>query len=222
MMVETNGTGDSGGPRHVQVDILEPGQPDVDEPAALPLKVPKAMTAAELRAEEPDIVSYLFEAEAQRKLQVATLQINWRQVPQYDDEGKIKRDERGRPVLGPYTIHFRRLEHEEINVARRKARRVWQVGDEGRREFVPDDIEVGNWLIWLATVPEERTRPGGWDDPRMVAHYQVGNGKEVPSKFLSPGEWAQALTLVNEMAGLPKDERFVPLQESASDEPAGF
>ena len=206
--------------RHEQVQIVD--QPPQPATGGQPLpppdarKPPRSMSVPELRAEEPGVLSYLFDAEERRNRQVGTLEIPWRQVPQYDDDGKVMRDDEGKPLLGAWTIHFRRLSQDELVLAAKRAKKIWQVGEEGRREFVPDPVEVGNWLVYLATVPEERSRPGGWDDKRLWDHYHVGNGSEVPSKFLTPGEMATAIQLVNDLAGLPRDERFLPSSENPS------
>jgi len=208
----------SNGVEHEHVTVMEPNQPSTGGQMVPPeRKPPKALTVPELREEEPDIVGMLFEAEERHARQIATLEIPWRQVPQYDDDGHVLRDGDGKYVMGPFRIRFRRLTQEEVTTATRKAKRIWQVGDDGRRENAPDPTEVGNLMIYTATVPEDKARPGGWDDRRLWDRYKVGNGTEVPSKFLTVGEWAAALQLVNKMAGLPEDERFIPLSENSSD-----
>jgi hypothetical protein len=175
-----------------------------DEPSR-----PQHMTEDQLKDAEPDIVDALFEASTLTARQVAVVEIERLQVPQYDDDGKALRSESGDVVRGPYAFRIRGLHHEQLLEADRRARRIKRPNERGKIEHIPDPVDIGNWVVYLGTVPEDRQRKGGWDDKRMHQRYSVGNGPELIEKLLLAGEKEQAAAAVRRMSRLNLDEELV-------------
>lgn len=72
-------------------------------------------------------------------------------------------------------------------------------------------------VIYLATPPRYRTRPGGWDDQRMWARYAVGNGPELIKEYLLVGESVQALGVVLQLSRFANDQEEVMGNSYGSD-----
>jgi hypothetical protein len=54
----------------------------------------------------------------------------------------------------------------------------------------------------LATVPEDRQKPGGWDDRSMWAKLGVSNGVQVIDCVLHPGEKNVVLRGISQVSGI--------------------
>lgn len=202
---------------HVQVEVIDPtaqGDPRIGLTALQDPNQPKRpaqLTPEELREQEPDIVEQLFQARQALARRTVKVEIPDLLVDLVDDDGKLVLDpETGKPKKGPWHIRLRRLHQEEMAEAGRKARRVWTINEKGKREQGPDPVELNSWLIYLATLPEYRTRPGGWDDRRMWERFKVGNGVELIEVFLDVGQKKRMTDAIARISSIVLDEDLVP------------
>jgi Phage XkdN-like tail assembly chaperone protein, TAC len=215
---------------HVIVEVLPDHANGVDPgaiavpPAGQPPEPahPQALTPAELRRGEGSIIDDLFRADERTKHEVGTVQFPRIQVRQLDADGNPERDDRGELVYGPLELRLRPLRQSQIDAETRKCARVWQTGDTGERENVPDGTELSARLVALSLVPEDRQRY--LEDKRMWDHFLVGGPIDLLDKWLLPGEINQAGAIVMRMSQIridPKVERFLlrPSNAAEADSP---
>lgn len=219
--------GSNGQGPHVQVDVLEEREGGslqriassaIAAPDPGQGKRPNQQSQTELRDQEPDVVEFLFKAHERLERQTATVEIPDLQVPQLDDDGKLLRGPDGQPVLGPWQIRIKGLHQDQIAQAERKCRRIRRTNSQGKPEYSADPTEMASWVIYLATVPEDRQRPGGWDDRRMWDRFQVGNGIELIDAFLRLGDKKRIGDAIEQLSNLNVDDGLVPNSSAAAGE----
>lgn len=225
MTMSPNGAPNAPGEQsHVRVDILQgPDSPGPRMQTALaapesPTPKPAQMNVEELKAEEPDIVDALFAEHERVASQVAVIELPEYHVPQVDDDGKLVRDADGKVVVGPWRIRVRALHQEQIDQAERKSRRVFRPNEKGKRESTADPVELTSWIIYLGTVPEDRQRPGGWDDSRMWTKFKVGNGVDLIDKFLRVGDKTKIADAIRKLSNINMDEDLAGESSGAEEE----
>ena len=67
-------------------------------------------------------------------------------------------DPEGQLVYGPLELRLGPLRQSEIDFERRKCSRIWQVNEDGEREYVADPTELAARWVVRAMVPEDRER----------------------------------------------------------------
>jgi hypothetical protein len=183
-----------------------------------------------MRQVEPNIIDMMFGATQAQQLNVAVCTVPRVQVPQYDladgtyvprmhigphtcwdqHEGAWVPDvihpegdsRNGQYVIGPYTFRVHGLRLDQQQQARNAASKK---NPDQRLQHMPqfdvvDDALYNAWQIYLATVPEDRARPGGWDDRQAWQRHAVGNGPLLVKKFLLAGEAVMALLTIAQIS----------------------
>jgi len=197
--------------------VVQPIQPTRIGPSALAQDSadqalpPARMSSEELREAEGDIVDVLFGAHERSMRQVVVIEIpRLGSVPLFDDQGRVEHNADGSIATGVWAIRVRPLHHEQLLEAERRARKVWRPSERtGKREWVSDPVDQANWIVYMGTVPEDRQRPGGWDDQRMWARFGVQNGPELVEKLLLVGEKNRVADEIRKASGIQTDEELV-------------
>jgi hypothetical protein len=183
-----------------------------------------------MRQVEPNIIDLMFGATQAQQLTVAVCTVARVEVPQYDlvdgnyqarrhvgphscwdmhqgqwvaDVVHAEGDARnGQYVLGPYTFRVHGLRMDQQQQARNQAskRNPDQRLAHMAQFDLMDDALYNAWQIYLATVPEDRARPGGWDDHMAWQRHAVGNGPLLVKKFLLAGEAVMALLTIAQLS----------------------
>jgi hypothetical protein len=134
---------------------------------------------------------------------VAVIEVPRLQVPQLGDNGCELRDPHtGKAVLGPWVFRVRGLHQDELDDADRRSLVKRVDRRTGRNHWVADASARASWIIYLATVPEDREKPGGWDDRSMWARFGASNGVEVIDRLLRPGEKNTVLSGISQLSGI--------------------
>jgi hypothetical protein len=139
----------------------------------------------------------------QDPIPVALVEFPRFQVPQVGDDGRELRDPNtGQVVLGPWTIRVRGLHQDELDDADRRSL-VKRIDERtGKDQWVVDPVARESWLIYLATVPDDRQKPGGWDDRGTRDELGASNGIEVIDRKLRPGEKNGVLSGISQVSGV--------------------
>lgn len=179
-----------------------------DEPKPVHLHAPEqpprteAAERAHYQATEADILASLFTAVEEAQVAVAVCTFPRFQFAKRNLEGVQLLDDAGQPVTEPMRIRFLKQSDTDIEAAQRRAT-TWVANRDvpgGPRVEQVNQARMRSWVIYNATVPEDRSKY--WDPPELVKKLRVGNGVEVIDKLLDAGEKLQAVNTIYGHSGL--------------------
>lgn len=157
---------------------------------------------AHWQAAEADILAGLFEAVDEAQVAVAVATFPRFQFPLSTLDGKPVVDDLGKPRTEPMRVRFLKQNDADIEAAQRRAT-AWVPNRDvpgGPRVEQVNQARMRAWVIYNATVPEDRTKY--WDRPELVKKLRCGNGVEVIDKLLDAGEKLQAVNVIYGHSGL--------------------
>lgn len=212
-------------PRHVTVKVPENGhQPATDPERYLGLPTPPKPLVEDGGPQEADfsdaepgetvslelnMADYVFGQDKATRKRVAVCEVPRLHVPKlvYDDKADSWQPVRAQPFtrehpweLEPLNWRMHGLGPEDFKAAATASTQpvLNNAGMVVRQDR--DEAMYNAVVIWLATVPEDRKKPGYWGDKAMWAKYQVGNGPELIKTILLMGELINALAVVLHMS----------------------
>ena len=113
-----------------------------------------------------------------------------------DEDGNILRDEKGDPILHPFTI--RSISQEENEMLLKRAKRIEVVN--GQKQTTTDSTAYSRALVVAATVDPD------FSSKEVCDHFGTLDPTQVPSKMLWVGEYAKLLREIVSVSGLDSSE----------------
>lgn len=147
-------------------------------------------------AAEPDIEAGLWETVEAQDTDVAVCVFEGIRFPLKLPNGQYATNPDGSRKTVPMRIRFNKIKDSVVEAAQGKARRRVQNRTirNGPPEYVVDESLQRSWIIYEATVPEDKATY--WDVPARWDKYKVGNGPELIEKLLSLGQKLQAVATI--------------------------
>ena len=113
-----------------------------------------------------------------------------------DEEGNILHDEKGDPILHPFTI--RSISQEENEMLLKRAKRIEIVN--GQKQTTTDSTAYSRALVVAATVDPD------FSSKEVCDHFGTLDPTQVPAKMLWVGEYAKLLREIVSVSGLDSTE----------------